>query len=104
MSPEEILAELAELAQRAGLRVRVLVRAPGVETELTSAVCRVRGETWVVLARADPLAERIALLASALRTHAGDWLDGQYLPPAVRAHLERARPLEGGDGDGPTSG
>jgi hypothetical protein len=35
--------------------------------------------------------ERIAVLAQALRTHAESWLEGRWLPPAVR---ERLRPEE----------
>ena len=43
---------------------------------------------WLVLAAADPVEERIAVVVDALRAHAGELLEGRYLPPAVRARLE----------------
>jgi hypothetical protein len=86
----EILVELAALAAQAGLRVESARSAPGSGPEAlaNSGVCRVRGETWVVLVASDPVAARIELLARALREHAGPWLEGRYLPPALRDLLE----------------
>jgi hypothetical protein len=51
-------------------------------------VCRLRGELQVVLIDTDPLAERLAVLAGALRDQAPDLLESRYVPPAVRAWLE----------------
>jgi hypothetical protein len=48
-----------------------------------------RGETWVLLAAADGLEQRVEVLAGALKTHAGASLEGRYLPPAVRERLAR---------------
>lgn len=92
MNEREILAELADLAVQAGLRVQP-VRGGGPESEplASSGVCRVRGETWVVLVGADPVEERIAVLARALREHAAEWLESRYLPPALRHHLQADR-------------
>jgi hypothetical protein len=42
----------------------------------------------VVLSAADSAEDRIAVLAQALRTHAPDFLETHYLPPAIRARLE----------------
>jgi hypothetical protein len=53
-------------------------------------VCRVRGETWVVLSGSDSPADRIRVLAAALREHAGDWLEQRYLPPSLRERIETA--------------
>lgn len=86
MTPAEVLDALAALAEETGLRVRV-APAQGGETAVASGVCRVRGELWVVLAAADPLEERVAVLARALRAHAGPALDARWLPPALREHL-----------------
>ena len=90
MIEADILQELADLAEQAGLRVRTVrgPAGPDLDAVATSAVCRVRGETWVVLAASDPTEERINVLARALREHAADWLEGRYLPPALRRHLE----------------
>ena len=87
MEPSEILDRLAELAQEAGFDVRVLARGPA-EASLESAVCRVRGRLWVVLAQSDPPEQHIAVLARALREHAAPLLEDRFLPPAVREVLE----------------
>jgi len=86
----DILQELTGLAEQAGLRVRTVrgPAAPDLDGVASSAVCRVKGETWVVLSASDPAGQRIAVLASALREHAADWLEGRYLPPALRGHLD----------------
>jgi hypothetical protein len=86
VEPAEILDRLVELAREAGIDVRVLARGAGVSPE--SAVVKVRGEVWVVLAEADLPAQRIAVLARALSEHAGELLQDRYLPPALRDLLE----------------
>jgi len=87
VEPGEILDHLVELAREAGIDVRVLGRG-GVDVSPESAVVRVRGELWVVLAEADLPEQRIAVLARALREHAGPLLEGRYLPPALRDLLD----------------
>jgi len=88
MQLSELLARLTELAREAGLEVREL-RAAGDGSSPGSGVCRVRGETWVLLAGSDALEERVEVLARALKTHAADFLESRYLPPAVRARLSQ---------------
>ncbi len=90
MDAPEILDHLVELAREAGISVRVLGRGAESVGDLPpqSAVCRVKGEVWVVLSAADTPEERVAVLAGALREHAGGVLEGRYLPPAVRDRLE----------------
>lgn len=86
MTPAEVLAALAALAAETGLHVRP---AGGEEGgPLASGVCRVRGELVVVLLASDPEEARIAVLARALRAHAGPLLEARWLPPALRARLE----------------
>jgi hypothetical protein len=87
---EEVLAELVALAQAAGLRVQ-MVRGTAGEGEgfVSSGVCVVAGEPRAILVKSDPVADRIEVLAGALRTHAGAWLDAHYVPPAVREWLEQ---------------
>lgn len=92
MELSELLARLADLAREAGLEVRELHPGSDGQPSPASGVCRVRGETWVLLAASDALEERIEVLARALKNHAADFLESRYLPPAVRARL--ARPPE----------
>lgn len=89
MEPDALLRELCELAREAGLEVRALGGKSGGEGEpaASSGVCRVRGEVWVVLSAADSLERRIAVVATALREFAAEWLETRYLPPALRARL-----------------
>jgi len=83
----EILDRLVDLAREAGIDVRVLGRGGG-DASPESAVVRVRGELWVVLAEADLPEQRIAVVARALREHAAPLLEGRYLPPALRDLLD----------------
>ena len=89
MTDAEVLRELVALAEQAGLRVRMVRGAPAGEGEpaARSALCRVRGEPWVVLSGADAVEDRIAVVAQALREHAAAWLEGRFLPPAVRERI-----------------
>jgi len=87
VEPAEILDRLVELAREADIDVRVLGRG-GSDVSPESAVVRVRGQVWVVLAEADLPEQRIAVLARALREHAGSLLQGRYLPPALRDLLD----------------
>ncbi|UCE87089.1 MAG: hypothetical protein JSU66_04975 [Deltaproteobacteria bacterium] len=92
MEPEALLARLVELAGEVGLPVR-RVRGSAVEdgTPARSAVCRVYGSRWVLLAASDPADARIAVLAEALVEHAPRLLDERFLEPAVRERLEAQR-------------
>jgi hypothetical protein len=83
----EVLVALVELAEQAGLHVRAAQGARDAGPLASSGVCRVREETWIVLIGDDPLADRIGVVAAALREHAGPWLEERWLPPALRAHL-----------------
>lgn len=91
MEPAEVLAVLVAFAGEAGIRVRA---AAGAEAALESALCRVRGELWLVLVPSDPLEHRIGVVVRALRAHAPALLEERWLPPAVRARVE-------GEGAGP---
>lgn len=90
MDDAALLDQLADLAREVGIDVRVLGRPAGTDLAPPSAVCRVRGEVWVVLSEADLPADRIRVLCEALRDHAGDALEGRYLPPALRDRLDQA--------------
>jgi hypothetical protein len=86
----ELMLALMELAQKAELEVRTLGATGGAQAEapVASGVCRVRGEVWVLLSASDPLDVRLEVLADALKTHRGEWLEGVWLPPAVRNRLD----------------
>ena len=89
MELSELLERLAELAREAGLEVRELRAGAEGDPAPASGICRVRGETWVLLAASDGLERRVEVLAQALKTHAGHTLEGRYLPPAVRERLSK---------------
>jgi hypothetical protein len=85
----ELLTRLSDLAREAGLEVRELRAGSEGDPAPTSGVCRVRGETWVLLVASEGLERRVEVLAQALKTHAGQILEGRYLPPAVRERLSK---------------
>ncbi len=81
---------MLDLAREAQLEVRAPSASSATEPGelLASAACRVRGDVWVVLSPADPVDVRLDVLAAALRTYRGDWLEQRWLPPAVRDRLD----------------
>ncbi len=82
----ELRTALVGLALEAGLEVRE-TRAAAGHAPPESSVCRVHGAVWVVLSSADPLERQLDVLAGALRTHHGAWLERRFLPPALRERL-----------------
>ena len=90
MEPAALLDLMAELADEAGLRVRVMPRGGSAESELLpgTGICRVRDRIWVVLSPSDPVEERIDVLATALRDHGKAFLEGRFVPPAVRERID----------------
>lgn len=88
MHPTELLDQLTDLARAAGLEVRE-IRGVAGEGDLPagSGTCRVKGRIWVLLVASDSLDERIDVLGRALATHAREFLEARYLPPAVRERL-----------------
>jgi hypothetical protein len=92
MDAPALLDCLLELATDTGLPVSRVGRQTAFEglPLAASGMCRVRGELRVMLFDADPVAERIRVLARALREGRSAELEGRFLPPAVRECLERA--------------
>jgi len=91
VTPEVLEGALVELAQEAGFEVRVARGGvPDADLPIASGVCRVRDSVWVVLSARDSLEERISALSRALVVHAPEFLEGRYLPPAVRECLASA--------------
>lgn len=92
MQAADLIQALLDLADEVGLEVRA-VRVGGADGDspVSSGVVRVKGRVWVVLSDSDPSDVQISVLASALAAHAGEALDERWLPPALRAVIERAR-------------
>ena len=87
MEPSEILRQLVELAEQAGITVRPLAVSP-TDPLAGSGLCRLRGRLVLVLAAAEPLDARIEAVADALRRHGGALLEERFLPPALRERIE----------------
>jgi hypothetical protein len=100
VEPDDLLSALVDLAREAELVVRVVPRGAARDGEplATSGLCRVRGEDWVMLAGADPVAQRVAALAHGLRTCRPAFLEQRYLAPALRACLLEGSQDEPGAG------
>jgi hypothetical protein len=96
VKPEDLLSALADLAREAGLVVRSVPRNAAREGEplATSGLCRVRGEDWVMLASSDPVEQRVATLAQALRSCRATFLDQRYLAPALRECIDAGSAAE----------
>ena len=90
MQPADLMQALLDLAEDVGLEVRSVRTGAGDGPPVSSAVCVVKGRTWVVLSDADPVQVQLDVLASALCRYAGETLEDRYLPPALRTLLERA--------------
>jgi hypothetical protein len=104
MEPGEMLEQLCALAARAGLEVRRLAPPGGdAESAPRSGACLLRGRRLVLLAPGDSLEDRISVLVEALRAWEGEWLESQWLPPALRARFSRGE-REGEGPDRPDGG
>ena len=92
METVAIMEVLLELSRELEIDVRVLSQRGVGDGEIapTSAVCRVRGKTCVMLWPDDPLESQSRVLAQALVSEAKTSLETRYLPPAVRAILDAA--------------
>ena len=94
MTPEGLLTDLIDLATAAGLRVRSIPptsparTSSDTEPPAVSGVCILRGETWVMLAAAEPVEAQIDVISAALRENCGEFLEERYLSPAIRERLE----------------
>ena len=89
MEPSDVMRALLDLAAEAELEVSTVNPPRGDDTPPTSALCRVRGRLWVMLSAADPVAVQLDVLAGALCEHAPELVADTWVPPAVRALLER---------------
>lgn len=90
MEEVDVLECLLEVAAAADLHIEIAGRDARSDPErpLTSGVCRVRGQWWVILSSGEPVSAQIGMLAKALKAHAYDVLEARHLPPAVRAVID----------------
>jgi hypothetical protein len=89
MSPSELRSQLEGVARRLGILVRFEPFEAG--TGRRGGLCKVRGETRILVDSSGSVLEQIATLERALRKLD---LEGVFVPPLVRARIEgQRRPL-----------
>jgi hypothetical protein len=89
VTPPEILAELEKLANRLGVAVRFdAFEGAGSGKIGKGGLCRLRGAPFIVIDGALPILDKIGILSDALATFD---LEAIYLPPVLRARIERRR-------------
>ncbi len=86
----DILENLFELARAAQFQIRAAGRLGPDDPPLTSGVCRLRGQLYIVLSAGESVPMQIDTLATALREHGGDFLQDRHLPPAIRELIDPA--------------
>lgn len=96
MAARDLLEGLLSLADQAQLEVRILsaTAAAAENAPSESAACRVGTRIWVVLCPDDPPEHQAEVLAGALSRYRGEFLEGQFMAPALRDFLERVDPQE----------
>lgn len=92
MRDADRLARLLELADQAGLEIRVLsARAAAEEGAPSQSRSGRLGERiWVLLVPDEPPAHQAAVLAQALGRYRADFLETCFVPPALREFIEAA--------------
>jgi hypothetical protein len=86
VTPGEILAELEKLATRLGVTVRI--EAFDAKSSAKGGLCRLRGAPFVVIDAGLPVMDKIGILSDALASFD---LEAIYVPPVLRARLEKRR-------------
>ena len=84
MTPREILAELEKLASRLGVAVRF--EPFDARNGGKGGLCRLQGKPHIVIDDKLALLDKIGVLSEALASFD---LEAIYLPPVLRARLER---------------
>lgn len=90
MERTELLDCLLDLAGELGMDVRRhKLRRVGTDEPLPrTGLCRVRGEAWLLVMEHEPIEDRIAAVAEALRESASEQLEERYLPPRIREAID----------------
>jgi hypothetical protein len=88
VTPERPLAELESLAARLAVTLRKETSLGAGLGDAKGGLCWVRGKPLVVVDASLPVVEQIGVMAKAM---AGFDLDGVFVPPLVRARIDRER-------------
>ena len=86
MSPSELRRQLETVAGRLGVTVRFEAFEPGAGRR--GGLCKVRGETCILVDTTGSVLEQVATLEAALRKLD---LETVFVPPLVRARIEGQR-------------
>jgi hypothetical protein len=86
MSPAELRSQLETVARRLGVRVRFEPFQSGVFRR--GGLCKVRGETRIVVDAGASVVEQVATLEDALRKLD---IEAIFVPPLVRARIDGKR-------------
>ena len=87
MSPSELRSQLESVARRLGVAVRFEAFEPGAGRR-RGGLCKVRGETCILVDTTGSVLEQVATLEAALRKLD---LETVFVSPLVRARLEGQR-------------
>ena len=92
MDGSALLEALFELANRAGVEVRILSAAAAAAENAPSGSTagRVGQRIWVILAPDDPPLHQAGVLAGALARYRAEFLEDHFVPPGVRNFIDRA--------------
>jgi hypothetical protein len=83
VSPAELRIQLETVARKLGIRVHFEPFKPGAFRR--GGLCKVRGETRIVIDAGAPVVEQVATLEEALRKLD---LEAVFVPPLIRARIE----------------
>jgi hypothetical protein len=84
MAPEEVVRELLNVAERAGISVRVEPLDPDLFETRRGGMCRIEGVRTIVVDARAPIEEKISVLLRALGQVE---LDAIYMRPELRDRI-----------------
>jgi hypothetical protein len=87
-SPGEVVRELMNVAQRAGIEVRVEPLDPEIFARHRGGICRIEGAQTILVDSTASNEEKMAVLLNALGSVE---LDAIYMRPQLRERIERQK-------------
>lgn len=88
MGPGEVVRELLNVAERAGIEVRLEPLDPEIFARHRGGFCKIDGVRTIVIDAQAPVDEKLSVL---LRALAQVELDALYIRPELRDRIERAK-------------
>jgi hypothetical protein len=85
MSPEDTVRELVNVAERAGIEVRIEPLDPEIFARHRGGLCRIEGVRTIVVDAGAPIDEKLVVL---LRALAHVELDAIYIRPELRDRID----------------